>query len=165
MTKKEKEEIKKDKLERLKKIIKEAGYTQAQLAAQLGITNVKVNRYLNGKDKFPKVYADKLEEILFLSKEEKEYIFNKNTAEVRKPKKKKRQNNNSPKKLRTYKEIKTNPYANIYMVISEEGIDSVARAFIYGIEHTDYECLRVGAEAILNSIRGINIKTKIIEKK
>lgn len=165
MIKKEKEEIKKDKLERLKNIIKEAGYTQAQLAGQLGITNVRINRYLNGKAKFPKVYADKLEEILFLSKEEKEYIFNKNTAEVRKPKKKKRQNNNSPKKLRTYKEIKTNPYANIYMVISEEGIDSVARAFIYGIEHTDYECLRVGAEAILNSIRGINIKTKIIEKK
>lgn len=165
MIKKEKEEIKKDKLERLKNIIKEAGYTQAQLAGQLGITNVRINRYLNGKAKFPKVYADKLEEILFLSKEEKEYIFNKSTAEVRKPKKKKRQNNNSPKKLRTYKEIKTNPYANIYMVISEEGIDSVARAFIYGIEHTDYECLRVGAEAILNSIRGIEIKTKIIEKK
>lgn len=165
MTKKEKEEIKKDKLERLKNIIKEAGYTQAQLAGQLGITNVRINRYLNGKAKFPKVYADKLEEILFLSKEEKEYIFNKNTAEVRKPKKKKRPNNNSSKKLRTYKEIKTNPHANIYMVISDEGIDSVARAFIYGIEHTDYECLRVGAEAILNSIRGINIKTKIIEKK
>ena len=165
MTKKEKEEIKKDKLERLKNIIKEAGYTQTQLAGQLGITNVKINRYLNGKNKFPKVYADKLEELLFLSKEEKEYIFDKSTVEIRKPKKKKRQNNNRPKKLKSHKEIKTNPYADIYMVISEEGIDAVARAFIYGIEHTDYECLRVGAEVILNAIRGIEIKTKIIEKK
>lgn len=165
MTKKEKEEIKKDKLQRLKKIIKEAGYTQEQISYELGISITKINHCLNGKDKFRKEYADKLEEILFLSKEEKEYIFDKSTVELRKRRRKRKKTIKKENNLKRQEKTKTNPDAKIYMLISEEGIEAVARAFIYGIENKDYECLRVGAEVILNAIRGIEIKTKIIEKK
>ena len=121
----EKSKNQEGKLKKFKEVVERAGYTQQEVAKELQIAYQSLWRSINGKRKFKTSEMVKLQQILVLTEKEQKYFFNKVARDLIE--------------------------RQVYLDITRDGMDAVIELFKFGLANKDYECLKIGAECILNA--------------
>ena len=142
--------------EGLQEIIREAGYTQEEVADIAGISPQSLWRSLTGNRPINAEEKEILEDILFLSKEEEKRLFIKKTNEQLR-----KENGEIKKKIkqetRPKKERKSRTPRGIYINAPKEDITAIRNVFMHGLENEDYEYLRIGAQSYISILKKSNL--------